>query len=487
MSLRIGGGLAANLSARVEQPKPRVAQAGAGGSIGHSAADSFTAGGPYLGLEPSRALSLARQLGESLWSVAQPAIDWAQAKAQEVLEQEAVRDRLEALDPQRQIEQLGPGDSYKVGFELGGSIEAAKGGIKADSEVKCRVKTNPDGTPVLGPDGQPRLEYVVTTGGGLNGGVGSGSKSGTVGVDARTELVVDTPEEAQRAMQLMSRIRGGNPTPGGVDPEHFTAEELQFIREHTTAIELSGNAAVQVAKALGVKLDESVNLSGGGGGGGSGALSLRLEVGPDGRFSSATVKQQVQVDVDVATPSTDGGVGNTGNKGTASVTVEDKFTFPSSVTPGDLLDDPSGTISRLGESRRESTLTVKVAGNRGARGGEVELKLSGKPDEIMNPRLLERAREGDLPGALREAGQNTQVELNVTTQQRRGLNVGLNIEVFEGRAVAERTDSEVVLNRKGTANDVADALADAARLAPEAPLMSSEVRGRRLVAGLNGA
>lgn len=100
-------------------------------------------------------------------------------------------------------------------------------------------------------------------------------------------------------------------------------------------------------------------------------------------------------------------------------------------------------------------------------------------DVGQEPPLDGRARCG--------AGQNTQVELNVTSQQRRGLNVGVNIEVFEGRAVAERTDSEVVLNRKGTANDVADARADAARLAPEAPLMNAEVRGRRLVAGLNGA
>lgn len=483
MSLKIGGGLGASISAKLEEPRPKpaVARAGLQAKLGHAEVSSFTPGlPPYLGLEPQRVLSAAKELGTGLWSLASPAIDWARQKATEALESEAVRDKLDALDPQKEIEQLGPGDSYKVGFEVNGSIEAAKGGVKTENEVKCRVKTNADGSPVLGPDGQPKLEYVVTTGGGLNGGAGSGSKSGTLGIDGRTEFVVDTPEEAKRALALGTRIRGGNPTPGQVDPPHFTPEEAEFIKQHATAIEVSGTVALSVAKQLGIKVDESVNGLQGAGLTGSGSLTLRLELSPDGGFTSATVKQQVQADVDV-------NPGDQGRKGTANVSIEDKFTFPPpGIGKADLLENPGGIADKLKQSTRETTLNVTVSENHGARGNQVELKISGQPDQVLNPALIERARNGDLQGALRESGKNVQAEVNVTTHERHGINGGLNIEVFDAKVQSERTDSEVVVSKKGTANDVADALVDAAQTS-QAPLMRAEVRGRMMVAGLNDA
>src|SRR6185436_16866709 len=148
----------------------------------------------------------------------------------------------------------------------------------------------------------------------------------------------------------------------------------------------------------------------GGGVTGSGTVGVRLELGKDGRVTSATVKQQVQVD----------GEGNvlpnstTQDKGSVSLSVEDKLTFP---PPGmsvvEAAKDPAKAADMLSRSERESTVTFTGTGSHGNEGRQVEVKMTVKPGEALSPEVFAKAAKGDFGGAVRSAGDKVDVELNI--------------------------------------------------------------------------
>lgn len=146
-------------------------------------------------------------------------------------------------------ENLQPGDSVSFNAAISGAYVVALG-----LEGDITVERNDDGT------------YTVSGGGEFDIGAGIGEfATATGGVGGRIEYTFDNAEDAQRGALALLRQGSEGAVTGAL--EQLQGPDIEFLREHVSAVELNADAAVS--------LDARYGLSGVLGGGAEGNIELQ--------------------------------------------------------------------------------------------------------------------------------------------------------------------------------------------------------------------
>ena len=165
-----------------------------------------------------------------------------------------------AVDYGQNIDKLGPDDKYKLALGGSASVEGIKGYGKGSIEV-TKITA---GKYVVSADGE--------LGGGVYGEVGgkigaslNAEASATLGVGGKIEMTFDSAEEAKKATQILLKqaastavsVEGNQVLPGvGMLAGQALApsgDEMNFLADHTSAVELRGNVAAEVGGCVGLK------------------------------------------------------------------------------------------------------------------------------------------------------------------------------------------------------------------------------------------
>ncbi len=346
---------------------------------------------------------------------------------------ETVGELGEAFDLGDNIGKLGKGDKYKLAVNADVSVEGIKGYTKGNIEV------------ARGADGKYTVSAEGELGGGLYaqlggkvGGNASVDGEATLGAGAKVELSFDTAEEAERAADLMLRtasppyalVKGGPPS----------RDDLRFLKDHASAVEVKGNAAAKVAAELGVGVRDLVGATAFAGAELKDEVALRIELPRDGKPAAVSVKAELSgkleaglqagLDVTQGQPgkAKGGGLGwALQGEVTGKVSVEGKVEVPSLEREA-LLADPLGALGRgAHDAFRSAKLTTTVGlegqGTAGKNGGGVEAKLAFEesPHRLLTSGAVERALRGDFGGAIDAAGKTVPVTASVTPFTEHGL------------------------------------------------------------------
>lgn len=351
----------------------------------------------------------------------------------------------DAVDYHKNIDELGPGDTYKLGMGGYGSIE----GGKIYGAGSLSVSKGTDGKYTIATDGE--------LGGGLYGQLGaalggkmSADGSVTLGAGGKVEFKFDNAEDAKKAADIMMKqaaAAAGPARPLGVpgsDPglvKGPSQAELKFLQDHMSAVELRGNVAAQAAATLGVK-----DVAGG--------------------FAGVGVKEEMAVRVDLSHPPqvsvrtdisgnaaisaglnvTNGKQGNDNNTGSLAfgggkaegkVSIEQRFTLPEG-EGAKLLADPIGTlqadagkIQRTEQDKVTFTLDASGGAMGSGGGGLTTVTMNTSPGEIAKSGALKTLFDkGDLPGALRQVGNATNVTATAVPYQTFGVSMSPSISVM---------------------------------------------------------
>lgn len=281
-------------------------------------------------------------------------------------------------DPLEFVDELQPGETRT--FAVGGTVAGAGATVSDDVELSLG----------LGQQGG----YTLTTGGAL--GLGGSFELGANelgGVDAeamarggaRTEYRFDTPAEARRGADLLLRYAAHNSTHvisanRSSTPPDMTDEDMAFLREHVSALELSGEATTGISANAGPRLDEQTLARVGGvnlGANSRAAERVRIEW-PEGRDGPTEVVLSTEVGGSGTAGASLGGSAGEGssafgasipNLGAAtagrSVAHTRRFRLPPGTTEGDILSDPA-MLSRTTPTE-QLVVTDTIEGGAGGR------------------------------------------------------------------------------------------------------------------------
>ncbi len=401
-----------------------------------------------------------------------------------------------ATDYGHNIDELGKGDKYKLAVGGSVSVEGGKGYAKGAVEVT----RNEAGKYVVSVDGE--------LGGGIYGEVGGklGAKldaegSVTLGVGGKMEMTFDSAEEAKKATGIILKQAAASavgaeanqlaPVVGGLVAQKAigpSADEMKFLADHTSAVELRGNAAAEVAGCVGVK--DVAGLFGG--------AAVKEEVAARIEFKNdegepktpelvlkqtvtgeATLGAGLKVSDGNKESPTGGSATYAGGKGEAKVAVEQRFTLPN-VSSTDLLSNPlkaiSGAASSMQKSEKDKiTLGLDLSGQAFGNGGGVEAtaSYSGNFAEL-SAAAIDRLRQGDVAGALKTVNAG-EAEVKVEPYTTLGISYSPSISImgFGVGASFEATRKDVseehTFDKKGTPAEVARDLN--ARLQPYLPYL----------------
>jgi hypothetical protein len=355
-----------------------------------------------------------------------------------------VSDALAPLDIGRQVNQLGPGDTYTLGAGVSATAEVA---VEAAGEIS--VTRNDDGT------------YTVA--GGANAAVGIGLTDdidGTIGAGVKVEYSFDNPQDAARAAEILAKsaasaaIAGSGPGAAlvgvlpGVRP---SAEDLQFLGQNISALELSGEAAA----SLGVELPVNIgHLTPAAGIEATAGQTARIEF-QNGQPSALVFQNSLG-----ATGSAQSGLLNSqfpglipptsaGASFDASVTLETRIPLDNlnlNLNPGDLLRDPVGTLRGNLRNLPEPQYTLKGSidvgyEHNGQQGGfTTELSAQITPAELARSGFVGQLLSGNFQGALGSLNNNTTVSLTGGTYQDHGIDTGVSATFAGANFQAERRD-----------------------------------------------
>lgn len=391
-----------------------------------------------------------------------------------------------ATDYGHNIDALGNGDKYRLA--VGGSVSAEGG--KAYAKGAVEVTRNEAGKYVVSVDGELGAGVYGEVGGKLGAKLNAEAEA-TLGVGGKMEMTFDNAEDAKRATEIILKqaaasavTAGGNnvvPGVGGVVAGAIaertigpTADEMKFLAQHTSAVELRGNVAAEVAACAGLKNTAGL----------FGNASVKEEVSARLEFRNAegepiqpqlVVRQSVTGEASLGAGlhtsdgKKEGGSGAkaayVGGKGEARVVVEQRFTLPN-VSTTDLLAHPGETIRSAASSMVKSeqdkiTLGLDLSGQAFGSGGGVEATATyqGNFDNIRGA-AVEALRRGDLGGALRsvDAGE---AEIKVEPYSKIGVAYapGVSIMGFGVGASFEATRKDVseehTLVEKGKPSEIA--------------------------------
>ena len=355
-----------------------------------------------------------------------------------------------AVDYGHNIDALGPNDTYKLALGGSASVEGLKGYGKGSIEVE----RNAEGKYVVSADGE--------LGGGIYGEVGGkiGAKldaeaSATLGVGGKIEMTFDSPEEAKRATEILLKqaassaasVEGNQILPGAgfvagqlLAP---SADEMKFLADHTSAVELRGNVAAEVAGCVGLKdvagLFGSAEVKE--------ELAVRIELKDEKnqpKQPELVVKQTVSGEAELgaglklsngAKEANEGSAAFIGGKGEAEVSVEQRWTLPN-VKGADLLSNPLGTIRDAGSSMVKSeqdkiTLGLDVSGQALGNGGGINVEASYKGNFAdLQKGVVDSLVKGDVNGALKSLDHEDSLELKFEPYQTLGVSCSPDISIM---------------------------------------------------------
>ena len=334
-----------------------------------------------------------------------------------------------AVDYGHNIDELGDNDKYTLA--VGG--EASVEGIKGYGKGSIEVEKNEKGKYVVSADGE--------LGGGVYGEIGGkiGAKldaeaSATLGVGGKIEMTFDTAEEAKKATGILLKqaastavsVEGNQLLPGAgllagkaLAP---SSDEMNFLADHTSAVELGGNVAGEVAGCVGLKdvagLFGSAKVKD--------EVAVRIELKDEKgepKKPELVVKQTATGEAELGAGLKLGGreengmaAAFAGGKGEASVEVEQRFTLPN-VKRGDLLAHPLDTVRNAASSmvkteKDKVTLGLDVSGQALGSGGglEVEASYEGNFADLQKSAVAALVK-GDVNGALKTLDGKDSLEL----------------------------------------------------------------------------
>lgn len=394
----------------------------------------------------------------------------------------------DSVNYNRNIDQLGDGDKYTIGVGANASVEGGK--IYSKGAIEVERKGN---------------QYVVSVDGELGGGIygeiggklgpakASGSAEATLGIGGKVEMTFDSPEEAKRATDILMRSAAVaaaqtsasvSTVPGsGLAADALgsaigpSSDDLRFLADHTSAVELRGNVAAELAGSLGVA-DKGSQLAGlFAKGNVKRELTARVEFG-NGQSNPAVVfKDTLSGEVALGGGlgfSKDGG-DNGASTGVAASIVgkgklehEQRFELPAGLDTQNLLEDPLGTINSVAQHVQANqsdkvSLTLEgegqAAGN--SRGFEAKFEATGNVDQMLQSGALGQAVQGDFQGALQNLGDQVQVEASIKPYETHGLAFSPGISVMgfgvgiEGQATRRDFSDKPMWTFKGNGTDTA--------------------------------
>jgi len=376
-----------------------------------------------------------------------------------------------ATDYRHNIEALGNGDKYRLALGGNASVE----GIKAYGKGAVEVQRNEAGKYVVSVDGEVGAGVYGEVGGKLGAKLNA-EAAATLGVGGKMEMTFDSAEEASRATEIIlkqaaasaSTAEANNVVPvvggmvaGAISERALgpTPADMQFLANHTSAVELKGNVAADVAGCAGLK--DVAGLFG--------SAGVKDEVGVRLEFRNAegeqlphpqlVVRQTVtgEANIGAGLKLSDGkgeeasGVkaAFVGGKGEAKLQVEQRFDLPG-VSGADLLSHPLATVQAAAASMVKSeqdkiTLGLDLSGQGFGNGGGVEATAtySGNFNDIRST-AIDALRRGDLGGAVRSVNAG-EAELKVEPYSTIGVafSPGVSLMGFGVGASFEATRKDV--------------------------------------------
>jgi len=398
-----------------------------------------------------------------------------------------------ATDYRHNIDELGPNDKYKLAVGGNGSVE----GVKLYGKGSVEVARNAQGKYVVSVDGE--------LGGGIYGEVGGklGAKlnaeaSATLGVGGKMEMTFNSAEEAKKATEIVLKQAAASAVSSQADrllPGASlvtnkalgpSADELKFLADHTSALELRGNVAAEVAGCVGLK--DVAGLFGGAKV--KDEVAVRIELKDENgkpKQPELVVKQTVSGEAtlgaglrvsDGAKEATGASATYAGGKGEAKVEVEQRWTLPNA-SGADLLGNPAKTIRDAASSMVKSekdkiTLGLDLSGQAFGNGGgvAVEASYSGNFSQLGRS-TIDQLRRGDVAGALKTLDGN-QMSVKLEPYKTIGVSYAPSVSVmgFGVGAEFEATRKDVAdepyrYEKTGKPSEIANDLN--ARLAPYLP------------------
>jgi len=339
-----------------------------------------------------------------------------------------------AVDYGKNIDQLGAGDSYRLGVGASGSIE----GVKGYGQGSISVSKGSDGKYTVAADGELGGGVYAQIGASA-GGSATASAAATLGVGGRVELKFDNAEDAKKATGILLKQAAASGLEGVAGPAGAlagaavapNAADEKFISDHASAVELRGNVAAQVSAALGLK--NVVGLAGFAKVKGEDTVRLELSKPP-----KVVLRQELSGQVSgsagikLGKPSTDGARKKqaTGAEGSVlgSARVQQTYTLPEQLDLGKLKSDPVGTLTKVAgavaKTEQDSvSFTLDASGGAlGHRGGVVATaSYTGDAGALASSGALQKLFSGDLKGALTAATSNANITLAVTPYENVGV------------------------------------------------------------------
>lgn len=365
-----------------------------------------------------------------------------------------VVDYANGFNVDKQIKSLKPGESYEL--KVGADVHVEVG---AEAKGALKIEANKDGSFTVNASGAAGINGYLHAGGRVNLGAVRGS-AGAEGsaralLGGNLELACANADEAAKAAGIFEKLAAG--TSAGT----ITKDEAEFLKRHTTGIEVSGAIAGQVEAALG--LDKGILKAGIGGTVGlSSTQSVKIEL-DHGKPTGIAVRQEYAGEVEAHGGLTLGLPTKPDSKDPLeapktvfegkvadSLVLETHYDFPKNVSMADFQKDPLAAIqSAAAEMQKgavmKATLTTEAEGTIAGKTGNLQgqLSFSGKPAEVFNEAAFDAALRGNWAGAAQAMGDQVQVEGTLQTYSQKKWGVeGVGGDIlgvgFEGTFQATR-------------------------------------------------
>ncbi|GEN12094.1 hypothetical protein SAMN05443572_111240 [Myxococcus fulvus] len=393
---------------------------------------------------------------------AEQGIDFAQDVGRRVID--AVEDQVDFLAIEKQLDDLGPGDSYQLRASIDGSVY----GIGGRLEGTQTITKNDDGTftlAVAGEAGAGLMGSLQQKGSEVTGGAFSNT-GGTV------EFTFDSAEEAADAARtFLGPVAGGvsGLLDGGIEGALDGATpDYGALLDNVSALELNPNSSTEIAASLSGGKQASL----GGGVNQEYGAKVRLEFG-DGA-PKLVLSQYTNISAEVAggIPGLKGELG-----GDVKLQVQESFELPDDLSVSDVMSNPGGLVKDLastavntGEVSVSLTANVKAQGNvpiAGTLGGQAEARLAftGGVDEVFGSGGIESLLQGRFGKAFNQFAGVTQLEASLTpyetdvTEFSQGFGRGL-ASIGGGFSATTTDRKDPTFEYSGSVADVRDQLRD---------------------------
>ncbi|WNG43852.1 hypothetical protein F0U60_06880 [Archangium minus] len=399
---------------------------------------------------------------EEIAEAAERSIDFVAGIGRKVID--TLKDKVDFLAIEDQIEDLGSGDSYQLSASIDGSVY----GIGGRLEGTQTITKNEDGTYTLAVEGEAGAGVMASLekkGAKLSGDRFTNSS-------ATVEFTFDSAEEAAEAARtFLGPVVGGVSgfIDGGIEGALDGATpNYPALLDNVSALELNPNTSSDLVG----KLSGGKRASLGGGTSQELGANVRLEFG-DGP-PKLVLSQYTSISAETAgsIPGVKGEL-----SGDVKLNVEESFELPEGISVSDVLEDPDGVVEEIattavhsGEVSVSLAADVKAEGKLpivGELGGEAEAKLefTGGVDEVFGSGGLESLLRGQFGTAFNQLAEVTELEATLTpydtdvTGYSKGFGRGLS-SLSGGFSATTIDRKDPIFEYSGTVAEVRDQLRD---------------------------